>query len=152
MSTIEVRAPRAGDELAWRALWDRYCEFYETTVPAAVTSETWRRLLDPEEPVGGLVAEHGGSVVGFLNYVVHRRTWSVADVCYLEDLFVSEAARGGGAGRGLIEALLARARSSGWAKVYWHTHRDNARARALYDSFVAADEFVRYVVPTSQST
>ena len=69
--------------------------------------------------------------------------------CYLEDLFVSPEARGSGAGRALIEAVLERARAHGWDKVYWHTREDNARARALYDSFTGADDFVRYVVSTA---
>ena len=59
---------------------------------------------------------------------------------------MSPSARGSGAGRALIEAVVQRARSRGLEKVYWHTRRDNARARALYDSFTEADDFVRYVV------
>jgi GNAT superfamily N-acetyltransferase len=144
---VEVRPVSAGDEGAWRTLWDGYCAFYETVVPPDVTAETWRRLLEPAEPVEGLVAEEGGEVVGFVNYVLHPSTWATATACYLEDLFVSPAARGSGAGRALIEAVLGLAQSHGWDKVYWHTRRDNARARALYDSFTEADDFVRYVVP-----
>ena len=136
----------AADEPAWRELWDGYCEFYETVVPPEVTAVTWRRLLDPDEPVQGLVAEQDGEVVGLVNCVLHPSTWAIAQTCYLEDLFVSPAARGSGAGRALIDAVVERARSSGWDKVYWHTREDNARARALYDSFTKADDFVRYVV------
>ena len=147
MSTgIEVRAAIPADEPAWRALWDGYCAFYETVVPPEVTAATWRRLLEPDEPMEGLVAEQGDEVVGFVNYVLHPSTWGTADSCYLEDLFVSPAVRGSGAGRALIEAVLERAKSRGWDKVYWHTREDNARARALYDSFARADDFVRYVV------
>ena len=147
MAAPEVRPARASDEPAWRELWDGYCEFYEEEVPAEVTAATWRRLLEPEEPMEGLVAVRGDEVVGFVNYVLHRTTWGLAETCYLEDLFVSPAARGTGAGRALIEAVLERSRSRGWDKVYWHTRRDNARARALYDSLAKADDFVRYVVP-----
>ena len=146
MSTLEVRTVRADDERAWRALWDGYCSFYETEVPSEVTAATWRRLLEPGEPMEGLVAEDAGEVVGFVNYVLHPSTWGMGDTCYLEDLFVSPAARGSGAGRALIEAVLEAARSRGWDKVYWHTREDNARARGLYDSFAPADDFVRYVV------
>jgi GNAT superfamily N-acetyltransferase len=146
VSAIEVRAASAGDELAWRELWDGYCSFYETSVPAHVTAATWRRLLEPGEPMEALVAELGGAVVGFVTYVLHPTTWSVATSCYLEDLFVSPSARGSGAGRALIEAVLERARSGGWDNVYWHTRSGNARARVLYDSFAEADDFVRYVV------
>jgi ribosomal protein S18 acetylase RimI-like enzyme len=115
-------------------------------VPPDVTSETWRRLLDPDEPVEGLVAEHEGEVVGFVNCVLHPSTWDSVDSCYLEDLFVSPTARGSGAGRALIEAVIEGARSRGLRNVYWHTREDNTRARALYDSFTKADDFVRYVV------
>ena len=146
MSTLEVRPARPDDERAWRALWDGYCEFYETVVPPEVTAETWRRLLEPDEPLEGLVAEQGGEVIGSVNCVLHPSTWGTAQTCYLEDLFVSPAARGSGAGRALIEAVVERARSRGWDKVYWHTRQDNSRARALYDSFTQADDFVRYVV------
>jgi len=146
LSGIDVRATRAGDENAWRELWDGYCAFYESVVPAEATTATWRRLLDPDEPLEGMVAERDGEVIGFVNCVLHPSTWSAADTCYLEDLFVSPTARGSGAGRALIEAVLERARSNGWDQVYWHTREDNARARALYDSFTKADGFVRYVV------
>jgi GNAT superfamily N-acetyltransferase len=148
MSDLEVRPARPDDERAWRLLWDGYCAFYETVVPPEVTAATWRRLFEPGEPMEALVAEQGGEVVGFVNYVLHPSTWGMAEACYLEDLFVSPAARGTGAGRALIEAVLERANSRGWDKVYWHTRRNNARARALYDSLAQADDFVRYVVPS----
>ena len=146
MSGIHVRAATPNDEAAWRPLWDGYCAFYETSVPEEVTAVTWRRALDAAEPVELLVAERDGEVVGFVTYVLHPSTWSAAPSCYLEDLFVSDAARGSGAGRALIEAVVDRARSGGWSKVYWHTRAGNARARALYDTLTGADDFVRYVV------
>ena len=146
LSVIEVRALSAADEPVWRKLWDGYCAFYETDVPPEVTAVTWQRLLDPAVPVEGLVAVRDGAGVGFVNCVLHPSTWATADSCYLEDLFVSPDVRGWGAGRALIEAVLERARQHGWDKVYWHTREDNTRARALYDSFAKADDFVRYVV------
>jgi len=147
MAELTVRPVSAGDERAWRELWDGYCAFYEADVPPDVTDATWRRLLDLGEAIEGLVAARDGEVVGFVNCVLHPSTWGTADTCYLEDLFVSPHARGSGAGRALIEAVLERARERGWDKVYWHTRADNARARALYDSFTHADDFARYVVP-----
>jgi GNAT superfamily N-acetyltransferase len=146
VSGIVVRPVSAADEPVWRTLWDGYCAFYDTVVPPEVTAVTWSRLFDADERVEGLVAEHDGEVVGFVNCVIHPSTWATAETCYLEDLFVSPDARGSGAGRALIEAVVELARSQGWDKVYWHTREDNARARALYDSFTEADDFVRYVV------
>ena len=145
---IEVRPARPADEPAWRELWRGYCEFYETEVGEPVTAATWCALLEGS-PMACLMAHDGDEVVGFANYLLHPSTWSRAPSCYLEDLFVAPAARGAGAGRALIEALGARAREAGWRHVYWHTHRDNHRARALYDSFTEADEFVRYVMKSA---
>ena len=68
-------------------------------MPAEVTAVTWRRLLDPDLPLEGLVAERGGELVGFVNCVLHPSMWGTADTCYLEDLFVCppRAAAGQGA-------------------------------------------------------
>lgn len=142
---IDVREAVAADEPAWRELWAGYCRFYEVNVPEEVTARTWSRLLG-DAPMTCLVAVEGGELVGFANYLLHASTWSSADTCYLEDLFVAPAARGRGAGRALVEALEARAREHGWRHVYWHTEHDNRPARALYDSFARADGYVRYVM------
>ena len=139
-----VRDPSAHDERAWRSLWEGYNHFYRTVVPAAVTAETWRRILDPAAPIFARLVEKDTEVVGFAAWVLHEGTWSIAPVCYLEDLFVAEAARSGGIGRMLVEDLIVRARRAGWANIYWHTRADNLPARRLYDHFARADDFVRY--------
>lgn len=142
---IDVRDATPADEAAWRELWDGYLEFYDRPLHPEVTDATWSRLLGAG-PMSCLVAVDGGQVVGFADYLLHPSTWSRADSCYLEDLFVAPAARGRGAGRALIEALAARARERGWRHVYWHTEGGNRAARALYDRFAPADGFVRYVL------
>jgi GNAT superfamily N-acetyltransferase len=72
------------------------------------------------------------------------RAWSLRPVCYLEDLFVATAARGEGAGRALIEALVTLGREHGWRRVYWHAHENNERARTLYDRLAKRTDYVRY--------
>jgi len=54
------------------------------------------------------------------------------------------AARGEGAGRALIEALVTLGREHGWRRVYWHTHENNERARTLYDRLAKRTDYVRY--------
>ena len=49
MSTI-VRNLTIEDSDDWHRLWDGYCAFYETDMPAEVTSTTWKRLTNPDEP------------------------------------------------------------------------------------------------------
>jgi GNAT superfamily N-acetyltransferase len=139
-----VREPVVQDEAVWRQLWVDYIRFYEASVPEEVTQATWSRILDPASPVFALLAEREGQVIGFAVSVLHECTWRAAPVCYLEDLFVDPRVRGSGAGHALISHLIALGKSRGWSRLYWHTRRDNAAARRLYDRFLSADDFVRY--------
>ena len=91
-----------------------------------------------------LVAEDGGELLGLVHYIFHRNTWMVNDVCYLEDLFTAEQARGKGVGRALIEAVYARAAAAGGTRVYWLTHETNITAQALYDKVAEKPGFIQY--------
>lgn len=146
--TITIRDADTGDEAAWRELWAGYCTFYKTEMPPEVTDETWRRILDPgNETFGAIVAEQDGRVVGFANYVLQWYTWSTAQQCYLNDLFVDPDVRGGGVGERLIGFLQRRGAERGWTRVHWLTHETNARARRLYDRFSPPSGFIQYMVP-----
>lgn len=141
-----TRDATASDEAAWRQLWGQYLAFYETTLPAAITTATWQRILDPASSIFARLAETDGRVTGFAVCLLHEGTWVTAPVCYLEDLFVDPTTRGTGTGRLLIDDLLGLARQRGWSRLYWNTRVDNAVARRLYDRFALADDHVRYRV------
>lgn len=138
-----IRPLAASDRAQWAPLWAGYLEFYETALGPEVTEATFARLIDPGEPMFALVAEGAGALLGFVHCVLHRGTWAIEDFCYLEDLFVAQAARGQGAGRALIEAVYARADTLGCARVYWLTHESNP-ARKLYDKVASHGGFIQY--------
>jgi len=142
-STIIVRDATPADERAWRDLWSAYNVFYETNIPEAVTARTWQRILDPASAIFSRIAAVDDQVVGFSVSVLHESTWTIAPVCYLEDLFVAPKSRRHGIGRMLIQDLVDRAGLNGWSRLYWHTRANNP-ARRLYDEFSPADDFVRY--------
>ena len=141
---ITIRPVVEEDRPFWLALWLGYQAFYRETIPEAATEATWRRLLDPVEPVEGALALAGAEPVGFVHYLFHRSTWTVQDNCYLQDLFVSPATRGQGAGRRLIEHVFDAARRRGVPRVYWLTHETNGTARRLYDTLAENAGFVEY--------
>ncbi len=145
---ILIRSAEATDGAAWAEMWDGYAAFYQVALSEQVTAATWARILDPSSPIKSLLATdaHGGAL-GFANYVLHPYTWSDQPACYLEDLFVRPEARGRGAGRALIERLIALGGEQGWGRLYWMTREDNTTARQLYDRFGTADGFVRYTIP-----
>ncbi|MEO7392418.1 MAG: GNAT family N-acetyltransferase [Ramlibacter sp.] len=151
MDAPTIRSALPADETTWRSLWRGYCDFYDANLPQGVTDRTWNRILDPDSAVMCVVAEVDGQIYGFANCVVHENTWEIQPVCYLEDLFVLPAARGHGIGQALIEWLRNSMRAEGWARLYWTTREDNAKARALYDRFAKADGFVRYVINQKQA-
>src|SRR6516225_3583464 len=53
-------------------------------------------------------------------------------------------ARGTGAGRALVEGLVALGKEQGWRRVYWHTHENNYGARMLSDRLIPRTDYVRY--------
>ncbi len=140
---VTVRDPVPVDERAWRRLWDNYNAFYNASISEKVTAHTWRQILTPTSQVFARLAIDGEEVIGFSISVVHEGTWTLAPVCYLEDMFVDTAHRRHGVGRLLLNDVLSIARDRGWSRLYWHTRADNP-ARNLYDLFVQADDFVRY--------
>jgi GNAT superfamily N-acetyltransferase len=129
---------------AFLALWAGYLTFYQVDLDPAVTEATWARLMDPASPVKARMAMVDGVAMGFAIHLHHPSTWVMGEDCYLEDLFVSEAARGKGLGRALIDDLTALAKANGWHRLYWHTGESNAQARALYDTYVKSDGHIRY--------
>ena len=74
---------------------------------------TWARFFDAYEPVHALVAESGGELLGLTHYLFHRSTTAIEPNCYLQDLFTSEAARGKGVGRALINGVYEQAKLAG---------------------------------------
>ncbi|MGE3933943.1 MAG: N-acetyltransferase family protein [Rhodospirillaceae bacterium] len=146
--TVAVRPAVAADFDAWLPLWRGYQAFYEVDIPAESTALTWRRFLDPAEPMHALVAaDDGGPLVGVVHYIFHRSCWTAGDYCYLQDLFVAPERRGAGVGRALIEAVYAAADAAGIARVYWLTHESNVAGRRLYDRIARNSGFIQYRRP-----
>jgi GNAT superfamily N-acetyltransferase len=144
MSVPQIRGVAAADYAAWLPLWRDYQTFYKVDLPETATRTLWARMLDPAEPVHGALAWDGADAVGLAHWLTHRNTWTVEDICYLNDLFVSPEVRGGGIGRRLIEHVYAAAQAAGCTRVYWLTHETNTTAQALYNRIAVRSGFIHY--------
>jgi GNAT superfamily N-acetyltransferase len=146
LADFSLRAIERADREQWAPLWRAYLDFYRAAESREVTNATWARIFDPLEPVGAVVAERDGRLIGFSHYLFQRSTWLLNPQCYLQDLYVAEANRGGGVGRALIAAVIGAAKEAGAARVFWMTHETNAAARRLYEKVAERTGFIQYRV------
>jgi GNAT superfamily N-acetyltransferase len=141
---IVVRPLAAEHRASWYPLWRGYQAFYKVDILESVSNVTWKRLLDPGEPMGGALAWQGASAIGLVHHIRHRSCWTSGDYCYLQDLFVDPTVRGAGIGRRLIEYVYESAKRNGCSRVYWLTHEANVDAMKLYDRIADRSGFVQY--------
>ncbi len=141
-AAVTIDALQPSDYAAWQRLGEGYNRFYEREFPQAIYAHTWQRLMQGDG-IHGFAARVDGQLLGITHYLFQPSIWS-ADVCYLQDLFVDEAARGHGLAQALIEQVAQVARARGAPKLYWLTHTTNARARGLYDRVAQHHGFIRY--------
>ena len=145
---VRVRPIEQADLAAWRLLWDGYNAFYgragPTALPTEITTVTWRRFFDANEPVFALVAESASRLVGLTHYLFHRSTTRIEPTCYLQDLFTASDVRGRGVGRALILGVYEAAQAAGIHEVYWQTHETNVAGRLLYDQVAKHAGYIVY--------
>jgi GNAT superfamily N-acetyltransferase len=103
-----------------------------------------RSCFDEPRRMELLVAEDEGAIVGFASYLTQFSPWAARDYLYLDDLYVSEAARGRGAGSLLMRHLGTIALERG-IDVRWHVELAS-HAQQFYRSLgaVLRDRFSAY--------
>ena len=133
------------DRLRWAELWRAFLATYQKVLPVSVYDATWARLLDGR--LHGFAArEASGALVGIAHAVTHEHPWATTPALYLEDLYVDPGSRGTGAGRALLDAVIAHGESMDACRIYWGTQQDNLVARRLYDQVARHNGSIRYDV------
>jgi GNAT superfamily N-acetyltransferase len=112
-----------------------YCDFYEVDPSDDALLAMSRTLIaDPEREGLQLIARaDDGRAIGFATIFWTWSTLSASRIGVMNDLFVSEQARGSGAAEQLIAECAARAREHGATSLDWTTALDNHRAQKVYD-------------------
>jgi len=91
------------------------------------------RLIHDEPQLGRLfVLRVEGQVAGMVNALITVSTAEGGKVLLLEDVIISQAYRGAGRGRQLIEHVLRWARTQGISRVTLLADRDNDPALSFY--------------------
>ena len=112
-----------------------YCDFYEVAPADDALLEMSRVLIDDPERQGlQLIARDGGGrAVGFATIFWTWSTLSADRLGVMNDLFVSQDARGGGVADALIAACTDECRERGVPELAWQTAKTNLRAQAVYE-------------------
>jgi GNAT superfamily N-acetyltransferase len=112
-----------------------YCDFYEVDPSDDDLLAMSRALIaDPHREGTQLIArDEEGRASGFATIFWTWTTLSAARIGVMNDLFVTERARGTGVAEALIAACAERCRGHGAVSLDWPTARDNYRAQRLYE-------------------
>jgi GNAT superfamily N-acetyltransferase len=123
-----------------------YCDFYEVDPSDDDLLAMSRALIaDPDREGTQLIArDEQGRASGFATIFWTWTTLSAARIGVMNDLFVTERARGTGVAEALIDACAERCREHGAVSLDWTTARDNHRAQRLYER-VGAERDERWV-------
>jgi ribosomal protein S18 acetylase RimI-like enzyme len=106
-------------------------EFDEPTPEPAVLAERLRQLIEGGDTLV-LLAGDGPDGLAVLRF--RAAIWSSGLECYLAELYVAPASRGGGLGRALMEAALMEARARGADTMDIGVDEPDLAARRLYES------------------
>ena len=118
MSEIHVRLAEPGDFLQVAALLAELGRPALTPETSEAAQAVYaRHVADPE--TASLVAEHAGEIVGFLSLVFREHLNYVHPQGWVPDLIVTEAARGNGAARALLNRAFEQAKTRGcdWVRL-----------------------------------
>lgn len=148
--TLEIVPTRAVAFDAWLELWLAYVDG-QIAPDAPLHAATYERLC-AQASLHGIVAIGQGQPCGFAHYYFHPSTWALTPPCYVQDLYVSPAARGRRLGMLLLDEVQTHAAQRGSPVVHWNTRADNLPARALYDRIATASDRVIYLRPVPAGT
>lgn len=81
-----------------------------------------------------LARSDDGTLAGYATVLWSWDTTTGTRLAVMEDLFVTQEARGEGVGRALLEACASLARERGCPALAWETAPDNVTAQRLYDA------------------
>ncbi|MFD2966132.1 GNAT family N-acetyltransferase [Sphingobacterium bambusae] len=132
-----IRAAQAADCPAMLELIRELAIYERQPDAVTVSMEEFVNSGFGEQPVwGAFVAERDGRIIGLALYYIRYSTWKGRRL-YLEDLIVTEEARGMGIGKLLLDSTVAYAKEKGYSGMMWQVLDWNAPAIEFYKKYNA---------------
>jgi len=123
------------------AVYEKEPDAVKTTV-----EETREKIFGKNSTVRAIICEEDGVAIGLAIYFYNYSTWLGKNGIYLEDLYVSEAKRGVGAGKAMLRYLAKKALEEDCGRFEWSCLDWNTPSRKFYESIgaVSQDEWIGY--------
>lgn len=139
MTAYTIRPAEPRDVPAIVTLITELAEFEQLTHLLALSADKLTPHLFGSKPVvEALVGEVEGEVVGFALFFTNFSTFLAKPGLYLEDLYVRQAHRGVGLGKGLLTRLAQLANQRDYGRFEWSVLDWNADAIGFYERMGAS--------------
>jgi len=105
-------------------------------------------IFGSDSTAHALICEKDGNPIGFAVYFFNYSTWLGKNGLYLEDLYISQAERGSGAGKAMLKRLAKIALEKECGRFEWSVIDWNEPAIKFYESLGAKpqEEWIGYRV------
>ncbi len=136
--SIHIRKAVAADCAPMLELIRELAEFEKAPHEVTVTLEHFTESGFGANPVWwAYMAEAEGKIIGMALYYIRYSTWK-GQRMYLEDIVITEAWRGKGAGKLLFDALVAEGKEKGFSGMVWQVLEWNEPAIRFYKKYEAS--------------
>ena len=136
--SITIRFAEQGDVATILRFVRELADYERAADKVVATDELLRAALFADPPQAeALIAEVDGAPVGMALFFHNFSTWTGWRGLYLEDLYVTPAARGAGVGKALLKRLARIATERGCARFEWSVLTWNTPAIDFYRSLGA---------------
>jgi GNAT superfamily N-acetyltransferase len=143
---LHVRPARPEEAETVAALFNAINTMDGSPPLVTMTGQTVRRdLLGADPRATLLVAELGGTLVGFITGNAIYDSARSADAWLLNDLYVAPEARRRGVGRALVAHLAAAARRRGAVCLWWGVDLGDDEALLFYEAIGAEEDEAGFV-------
>lgn len=109
-------------------------------------------IFSDDAKAHALICEQAGVAIGFAVYFYNYSTWLGKNGLYLEDLYITPAARRTGAGKAVFKALAKIAKANNCGRFEWSVLDWNTPAIDFYENLgaTAKSEWIGYRLTESQ--
>jgi GNAT superfamily N-acetyltransferase len=146
MADLTVTRVTPFDREAWLHLWSQWQSHMNGSVPDSISEASWQSFLDDASGLDCFLARNQeGPALGFATISRTPFAWTASQVLFLQDLFVTEAARGSGVGARLLRAVYDHADHTGATQVFWLVDENDRELQAFYTRHAIRTPYLRYM-------